>query len=69
MGEAFSFDPDCCDLAEHFLSDEPALNTERNKKRLAQHIQDTVEDWIAYEREDPLPIEEVAPSHNAGEGQ
>lgn len=57
-----SYDSNCYDLAEHFLADEPALNTERNKKRVAQHIQDTIEDWIAYEREDPLPDENDSPT-------
>lgn len=38
-------DPACYELAEHFLSDEAA--TEHDCTRLAQHIQDAVEDWIA----------------------
>ena len=55
-----SFDSKCYDLAEHFLSDEPALQSERNRNRLAQAIQDAIEDWIEGER--PL-----AP--DAGEGE
>ena len=43
-----SYDPKCYDLAAAFLEDEPELATEKNKCKLAQHIQDTIEDWITY---------------------
>ncbi len=41
-------DPACYDLARGFLGD---LASERLASELAQHIQDTVEDWIAGEAE------------------
>lgn len=44
-----AYDARCFDLAELFLSDTPEICTERNKRRLAQHIQSSVEDWIAYQ--------------------
>lgn len=33
-------------LAEHFLQDEPAMNTEAAKDDLAKTIQQAVEDWF-----------------------
>ena len=42
-----TYDPACYDLAESFLSDEPKLNTQQNRKELASAIQDRVESWIA----------------------
>jgi hypothetical protein len=42
-----SYDSKSYDLAEHFLSDEPRLMHLVDK--LAQHIQTSVEDWIAWE--------------------
>jgi hypothetical protein len=46
-----SFDSKCYDLAEHFLTEEPGLNTEEMKDQLAQAIQETVESWINDERD------------------
>jgi hypothetical protein len=40
---AKTFDPHCFELAEHFLSDHPHLNTEAAKTTLAAEIQDTIE--------------------------
>ena len=40
---AKTFDPRCFELAEHFLSDHPHLNTEAAKTTLACEIQDTIE--------------------------
>lgn len=53
-----SFDPRCYELAELFLSDEPAINTSEKRDELAQIIQDAIEDFIAYER-DPSLADEV----------
>lgn len=50
-----TFDEKCFDLAEYFLEGEPDMATDRNKRRLAAEIQATIEDWIGYERTDPLP--------------
>lgn len=45
-----AFDPKCYDLAEHFLSDEePPIQSDENKRRLAQTIQNEIENWIEYE--------------------
>ena len=43
---ARGFDPKCYDLAVHF-----GLSTERLRKELAQHIQDSIEDWLNSERD------------------
>jgi hypothetical protein len=43
-----SFDPKCYDLAACFL---PDAAPERTINALAQLIQDTVEDWLSFERE------------------
>lgn len=43
-----AYDPACKDLAEHFLSDAPELKS--LAARLAQHIQNEVENFIDYER-------------------
>jgi hypothetical protein len=40
-----TFDPKCYDLARYFLE----LESERDVCALAQQIQCTIEDWIAYE--------------------
>jgi hypothetical protein len=47
---AKTFDPACWDLAERFLADEPLLNTEAAKTTLAAHIQEAIEDEIAFMR-------------------
>ena len=52
-----SFDPRCYDLAELFLSDEPAINTREKRDELAQIIQDAVEDFIAYERDPSIAFD------------
>jgi hypothetical protein len=44
-----SYDTHCYDLAELFLFDEPLLKG--REAALAQHIQDSLEDWISYERD------------------
>ena len=41
------FDPKCLDLAEVFLEDEPAINTDRTCDELALEIQLTIENFIA----------------------
>lgn len=43
-----SYDSRCYDLAETFLEDEPTINTEANRAELAQLIQTTIEDHIAW---------------------
>jgi hypothetical protein len=49
----FSYDEQCADLAEHFLSDEVPHNNGPEKcahcelvRKLAQTIQDAIEDWL-----------------------
>jgi hypothetical protein len=43
-----NFDPKCYDLALYFL---PTDASERQIAALAQHIQESVEDWISFELE------------------
>lgn len=43
---AKTYDEKSYDLAAHFLSDEPDLDTLDNIHHLALAIQETVEDWI-----------------------
>lgn len=43
---AHGYDPKCYDLAKSFLSDEPTINNAANANRLAQEIQDTIENFI-----------------------
>lgn len=45
-----SYDVKCLDLATAFLADEPDLNTDLHRGRLAQEIQDCIENYIEYER-------------------
>lgn len=45
-----TFDSKCYELAEHFLSDDPDLNTDAAKKTLAAEIQWTVECEIHFMR-------------------
>jgi hypothetical protein len=40
------FDPDCYELSQKFLADEPKLDTPVNREKLAQTIQDAIEDWL-----------------------
>jgi hypothetical protein len=44
-----SYDPACEDLARHFIQDGADIYTEDNVKALAQHIQEAIESWIAYQ--------------------
>lgn len=43
-----SYDPECLKLATHFLSERA---TERIRLALAQHIQDSIEEWLRGERD------------------
>lgn len=52
------YDAKCYDLAELFLSDEPALATHAHADALASLLQTTIEDYIAFEREVSLAKEE-----------
>lgn len=45
----FSGDEECEKLARHFLQEGADIYTEDNIQLLAQHIQQAIEDWIAYE--------------------
>ena len=45
-----TFDPSCYELAERFLSDEPALNTEAARTTLASEIQQCIENEIEFMR-------------------
>ena len=54
-----SHDPACEQLAEHFLS---SLAPDRLKRALAQHIQDEVESWIEFRRDEILKDIERKPS-------
>jgi hypothetical protein len=49
------YDQKCYDLAESFLSDEPQLNTEENRKALAQDIQAAIEDFFFSFEKDKSP--------------
>ena len=41
-----NYDQKCYALAEHFLQDEPGLNSEAGRADLAMAIQQSVEDWF-----------------------
>jgi vacuolar-type H+-ATPase subunit E/Vma4 len=43
-----SYDPQCWELAQHFLPDGATV---RLKNELAQAIQDAIEDWLTEERD------------------
>lgn len=46
----FSYDEECEKLARHFLQeDRTSIHTDEAVKLLAQHIQEAIEDWIAYQ--------------------
>ena len=45
---AMSYDSRCYDLAALFLSDCPEKNTEENRDKLAQHIQNEIESEIEF---------------------
>jgi hypothetical protein len=44
-----SYDEECYKLAQHFLGDGPELRALAD--RLAQEIQQRIEDWLEYERD------------------
>lgn len=46
------FDPKCYDLAEHFLVDETNVTAE-HKSKLAQYIQNAIEEWLGYDPDAP----------------
>jgi hypothetical protein len=52
-----SYDDKCYDLAEAFLSDEPlaGFNTDARCGKLAQAIQNAIEDFLAIERDNYEP--------------
>jgi len=41
-----SYDPKCGELAEHFL---PLMSSNELQDKLAQHIQDSIEEWLSLE--------------------
>ena len=41
-----SYDPKCYELAEHFLADEPDLDSEQAREILALELQQSAETWI-----------------------
>ncbi len=47
-----TFDPSCLYLASQFLADHPDLDTSKNRKQLAQVIQQAIEAEIAAMTED-----------------
>jgi hypothetical protein len=58
-----TFDSKCYDLARDFLDDEGSLNSDKYINELAQEIQNTIENFIEYERaklepKAPIPGEE-----------
>jgi hypothetical protein len=46
-----NYDIACFNLAEMFLETEPRLNNQRQIEALADRVQQTIEDWIANERD------------------
>ena len=54
-----SYDPQVYQLVEQFLEATPEKNTERNRRLLAQHIQDELEDWTLFML---LPNEDAQPA-------
>lgn len=46
MRKHHSYDPACYSLAEHFFRNHP-LGTDENIANLADHIQTSIEGWIA----------------------
>jgi hypothetical protein len=47
---ARTFDVKCLELAQHFLNDEPDLNTSAARTTLAQEIQQCIENEIEFMR-------------------
>ena len=60
-----SYDEKCAILADEFLSDEPlaAFNTDDRRDRLARVIQETITDFIATERDNYEPPDDLAENH------
>ena len=54
-----TFDPKCLDLAQSFLSDVPELDAEKLAPVLAQHIQETIEEFIEGARAVAAPARPV----------
>ena len=50
-----TYDTKCYELAEHFLQDEPHLDTEKRRDALASLIQATIEPWIESELDNYEP--------------
>jgi hypothetical protein len=48
---ANTYDTKCYELAEAFLSDEPEIDTEKNRDLLAKDIQQAIEDFIESAKE------------------
>jgi len=51
-GAEMSYDSKCYDLAEHFLADETNVTAE-HKIKLAQYIQNAIEEWLGYDPDAP----------------
>jgi len=49
-----SYDKKCYELAAAFLEDHPDINTEQNRKDMAQNIQTEIEDCIEYLKDKEL---------------
>lgn len=54
-----AYDPKCQELSEHFL---PTGASDRLKSQLAQHIRDSIEDWLSRERNQIVASLERKPS-------
>lgn len=50
-----TYDPASADLADHFLQDEPNLNTKEGRRDLACTIQQAVEAWFEEQRRNYQP--------------
>lgn len=50
------YDTKCYDLAQSFLSDEPAIATKGNAGELAQRIQDVIEEFIQEKNAAPVQV-------------
>ena len=46
---AKTFDPQCWELADYFMSDSPKKFTLQDRNDLAAHIQQCIEDWLQNE--------------------
>lgn len=52
---AKTYDTTVADLADHFLQDEPNLNTKEGRHDLACTIQQAIEDWFEDQRRNYQP--------------